>query len=81
MIYFYCRNLSKNKEELKVKNRAKIIGSKLMSIITILTLVTYILINFINENKVQAILYRDIYHQSMKNMMQIKYQIIQGIKN
>ena len=47
-----------------MKNRAEIIGSKLVIIITILTLVTYILINFINQNRVQAILYRDIYHQS-----------------
>lgn len=46
-----------------MKNRIRIIGDKLVIIITILTLVTYILINFINENRVQAGSLNDQYKQ------------------
>ncbi len=47
-----------------MKNRLKVLCNKAIGIITILTLVTYILINFINQNKVQAAQYNETYNPS-----------------
>lgn len=50
-----------------MKNRIKFISNKLIIIITILTLLTYILINFINENEVQASQYNENYNPDKIN--------------
>ena len=44
-----------------MKNRVKLLETKLVCIITILTLLTYILINFVNENVTYAAQYRENY--------------------
>lgn len=47
-----------------MKNRVKFISNKVVSAVTILTLLTYILINFINEKEVQAVQYTEAYNAS-----------------
>lgn len=47
-----------------MKNSLKILGNKFVCIITILTLLTYILINFLNENVTYAEQYREDYNAS-----------------